>query len=233
MLLKRSAAMKRNSKSPSSLIKLQSLWKNNNFNKTIDIITDQIATPTPTPPPLPTTIKNHCKYITATTKAEIKVRVSSSSLQSTSSSSSVDTIAYSNIEQNINKKTTQIYNRKQYYSKQATLECNNRNRNSSNRNRNSSIGNTTANNTNANTNCHKNSRNCENSSRNNKKGHIDDNCCWRRQRSSTSLLGSSTWIFCLWLWIAISSMVFVQCIPSPSSSIQQPQKRGMFLLHLL
>lgn len=226
MLLKRSAAMKRNSKSSSSLIKLQSLWKNNNFNKTIDIITDQIATPTPTPPPLPTTIKSHCKYITATTKAEIKVRVSSSSSSPPSSSSSADTIAYSNIEQNINKKTTQIYNRKQYYSKLATLECNNRNRNSSNRN--CSIGNRTAN-----TNCHKNSRNCENSSRINKKGHIDDKCCWRRQRSSTSLLGSSTWIFCLWLWIAISSLVFVQCIPSPSSSIQQPQKRGKFLLHFL
>ncbi|KAI8128611.1 Zinc metalloproteinase nas-39 [Lucilia cuprina] len=48
--------------------------------------------------------------------------------------------------------------------------------------------------------------------------------------SSTSSVASSatsySWIFCLWLWIAISSLAFVHCSPSPSSSIQQLQKRG-------
>uniref|UniRef100_A0A1B0BY53 Uncharacterized protein n=1 Tax=Glossina palpalis gambiensis TaxID=67801 RepID=A0A1B0BY53_9MUSC len=40
---------------------------------------------------------------------------------------------------------------------------------------------------------------------------------------------ASSWIFCLWLWITISSLVFVQCIPSPSSSVQL-QKRVTALL---
>ncbi|XP_017493753.1 PREDICTED: uncharacterized protein LOC108381871 [Rhagoletis zephyria] len=65
-----------------------------------------------------------------------------------------------------------------------------------------------------------------------------------RTRAIITLLPSSSWIFCLWLWIAISSLVFVHCVPSPSSSLsssssgsssansassnamQSPQKRG-------
>lgn len=47
--------------------------------------------------------------------------------------------------------------------------------------------------------------------------------------SAASLVSSHSWILCLWLWLAISSMTFVHCIPSPSSSMQQLQKRGKFL----
>ena len=43
---------------------------------------------------------------------------------------------------------------------------------------------------------------------------------------SSSSSSAHSWIFCLWLCLAISSLAFVHCIPSPSSSIQQPQKRG-------
>lgn len=44
--------------------------------------------------------------------------------------------------------------------------------------------------------------------------------------SAASLASSHSWILCLWLWLAISSLTFVHCIPSPSSSMQQLQKRG-------
>ncbi|XP_039957385.1 uncharacterized protein LOC120772707 [Bactrocera tryoni] len=62
--------------------------------------------------------------------------------------------------------------------------------------------------------------------------------------TSSSSLPSSSWLYYLGLWIAISLLVFVQCVPSPSSALtasltgsssgnsasssamQSPQKRG-------
>ncbi|XP_073812099.1 uncharacterized protein [Musca autumnalis] len=235
MLLKRttkttatSSTMKRKLSSSTSSSRLSSssslssstqlllpLWQNINFNKTNDI------TKTTTKPiiTLPNNIQNQCKYETTITTAAVATRKSSSS-QPPSSSQSL-TRAPRKLCNNTNSsriRVAQIDNRKQYYSQLTTLEWN------SNNNSNNSIGNNfniTANNI-------KNCKHNSNDSRRNRssKGRpiVSSSCCW--QWRSLSVGTSSTWIFCLWLWIAISSLVFVQCIPSPSSSIQQPQKRG-------
>ncbi|KAM7341876.1 uncharacterized protein ACRADG_009505 isoform 1-T5 [Cochliomyia hominivorax] len=44
--------------------------------------------------------------------------------------------------------------------------------------------------------------------------------------SAFCLASSHSWLMCLWLCLVISSLALVHSIPSPSSSIQQLQKRG-------
>ncbi|XP_075165489.1 uncharacterized protein LOC142237917 [Haematobia irritans] len=200
MLHKRSIKkMNRNSHLSSS--HSLSLWPNINFKQSTDTTIDDTTTKTTT-----TNRNKLCKYDETIVSITTKTKLRKSSLLS---SLSKDLRSHSRKVQynanNNNKTTAQIHNRKQFCSKQrqqqtTTLKfCGNITTNSSSSKHSSE----------------------EENSRINRKGHLFSSCWW-----STLPSLRSTWILCLWLWIAISSLVFVQCIPSPSSSIQQPQKRG-------
>lgn len=138
-------------------------------------------------------------------------------------------IAASSCMDNKRNKPTANKRKQQFHSKLTALNCYNiKNNNNSNNNEHE---NSNSNKTNSSLIINIHRKTSKNSCKNtiNRK---QRRCCWSLSSYSYSspaaaaTAASTSWIFCLWLCIAISSLAFVQCIPSPSSSMQQPQKRG-------